>query len=46
VACRVMKVCRHLLPVRWFWFICRFAIIPLAWQVEIRTERWRKSERV
>ncbi len=41
VACRVMWLLRHLLPTRAFWFVCRFAVIPLAWQVEVLGERWR-----
>lgn len=33
-ACRLMKILRHLLPASLFWFLCRFAVIPLAWHLE------------
>lgn len=41
IACRVMWLLRHTLPIRAFWFLCRFAVIPLAWKIEIFGERWR-----
>ncbi len=33
-ATRVMSVLRNILPVRLFWFVCRYAVIPLAWHLE------------
>lgn len=38
-ACRVMGVLRHLLPLKLFWVVCRYFIIPLAWQLEGLAER-------
>jgi glycosyltransferase involved in cell wall biosynthesis len=37
-ACRVMGWLRHLLPVTLFWWLCRYAVIPLAWHLE----RWQE----
>ncbi len=33
-ASRFMSILRTLLPVRVFWFVCRYAVIPLAWHIE------------
>lgn len=38
-ACRVMAVLRRLLPVRAFWFLSRYAVIPLAWHLEMWADR-------
>ncbi len=39
-ACRLMMILRHLLPDYLFWFVCRFAVIPLAWHVERFREKF------
>ena len=38
-ASRVMAVFRRILPVKLFWFVCRFSVIPLAWHMEMFSQR-------
>lgn len=42
LASRAMKLLRHLFPTYLFWFVSRFAIIPLAWHYERLLEKLQR----